>query len=148
MPAAPQPARSFSLNPRTSLVTLDFVRAARGVSADAVLAMVDDGKLRWVWDVSSGRGDIRAFRFLAAEVVAHESVRTLTTAAVVSLVLGSERQRWRGVELAQLLLVSRPQIFRLRKAGAIKGKIDCGTLYVQRPVLEKFLVKRLVGLNT
>jgi len=140
-----QRSLNLSISARTVLVTLDMVRACRGVDADTVLAQVDAGELRWVWDVSSGGGTVRELRFWAREIIAPEMSANFKPAQVISLVLGTDRARWRGVEIAQLLLVSRPQIFRLHEAGDLKGDIVGGTLYVARAVVEKFLTQRRVG---
>ena len=139
-----QPSRIFELSQRTALVTLDFVRTIRGVDTEAINAQVDAGELQWVWDVSSGQGHARALRFWSREIISPVATRKLTAAAVVDLLLGRGRTRWRGVELAQLLLVSRPQVCRLRQSGALKGEIISGVLYVPRPVVEHFLTSRLV----
>ena len=145
-PTAAQSNRHFVPSPRTALVGMEVVRAFRGVEADAINELVDAGKLRWVWDLSTGRkGRIRALRFWLNEIIAPEATRQLAPAAVVRAVLGTDRTRWRGVELAQLLLVSRPHIFKLRKSKAIGGEIVHGTLFVARPVVEKFLTQRLVN---
>ena len=136
---------NLSISQRTVLVTSDMVRACRGVDADTITAQVDAGELRWVWDVSTGEGDIRELRFWAKEIIAPEFCKGMKPAKAVTEILGSDRARWRGVEIAQLLLVSRPQIFRLHEAGDLKGEIAGGTLYVNRAVLEKFLTKRLVN---
>lgn len=136
---------NFSISQRTVLVTGDMVRAALGVDADSITAKVDAGELRWVWNVSSGKGDVREFRFWAKEIILPESTRALTPPQAVAAILGSERERWRGVEIAQLLLVSRPQIMRLHDAKELPGDIVGGTLYVKREALQTFLQARLVN---
>lgn len=142
MTKTPPTRPMLAVSQRTALVTVDFVRACLGVDADSVLARVDAGELRWVWDVSSGQGKVRALRFLSRELAAPERVRNLTPRAVVAELLGN-RNRWRGVEVAQLLLVSRTQIFRLHKANELSGDIVSGTLWVPRPALENFLLGRV-----
>lgn len=134
---------NLSLSARTVLVTPDTVRAALGVDADTVAAKVDCGELRWVWNVALGR-EIAELRFWAREIISPESVTAAnySPAKVVAEILGS-RSRWRGVELAQLLLVSRPTIMRLVNAGELKGEIVNGAIHVWRAPLEKFLLARL-----
>jgi excisionase family DNA binding protein len=140
---------NLSINQRTVLVTLDTVRASLGVDADSIIAKVDAGELRWVWNVSNGTGEVRELRFWAREIVAPELTRELTPAKALELILGDSplavRKDWRGVEIAQLLLVSRPQIFRLHEAGELPGVIVGGTLKVKREALKTFLRTRLVG---
>lgn len=136
---------NLSISQRTVLVTVDMVRACRGVDADTIMAQVDAGELRWVWDVSNGAGDVRELRFWAKEIIAPDFTGSLTPREAINQTLGTDRARWRGVEIAQLLLVSRPHIFRLHEADELRGEIVSGTLYVTRAVLEKFLTERLIN---
>lgn len=146
-----QRSLNLSISQRTVLVTSDMVRACRGVDADTISAQVDAGELRWVWDVSAGeargtgQGAIRELRFWAKEIIAPEFCNGMKPTKAITEILGSDRARWRGVEVAQLLLVSRPHIHKLHELGEIKGDIVGGTLYVLRPVLEKFLTERLIN---
>jgi hypothetical protein len=135
---------NLSISQRTVLVNTEALRAALGVDAETIYAKVDSGEFRWVWDVSTGGGEVRELRFWVREITAPQSVVGLDLAAVLAAVLGSERQRWQGVELAQMLLISRPQVKRLSDAGELAGDIVSGKLWVRRSVVEKFLNARLV----
>lgn len=143
---------NLSISNRTVLVTGDMVRAALGVDADTITAKVDAGEFRWVWDVTAveGRearveGRIRELRFWAKEIVAPQFVARLGVREALAEILGQDRQRFRGTELQHLLLVSRPQIKRLRDEGLLAGEIVGSTLWVNRSVVETFLTKRLVN---
>lgn len=129
---------------QTQLVPMAFVRAARGISAEVIQGDVDSGALRLVWNVSTGRR-IKELRFWLKEIVEPASVARLSVTEAIATILGEQRTRWRGVEVAQLLMVSRPQIHRLRKRRALPGKVTGGTLWIQRAVLEKFLTDRWLG---
>lgn len=135
---------NLSISQRTVLVTCDMVRAALGVDADTVTAKVDAGELRWVWNVSTGAGAVRELRFWAKEIIEPATVARLSVFSALNLILGTERTRWRGVEIQHLLLVSRPQIFRLHKEGDLPGEIVSGTLWVARAALKRFLTSRLI----
>lgn len=135
---------NFSISQRTVFVTGDMVRAALGCDADTITAKVEAGEFRWVWNVSTGTGAVREFRFWAKEIINASATQGLSARQAIAQVLGSDRLRWRGVEIAQLLLVSRPQIFRLHEAHDLPGNIVGNTLYVERLALETFLLKRLV----
>ena len=135
---------NLSINQRTVLVTVDMVRAALGVDADSVQARVEAGEFRWVWNVSAGQGDVRELRFWAREIIAPETTKHLTVAMALNLILGLERLHWRGTEIAHLLLVSRPQIFRLHESGELPGEIVGRTLRVTRAAVVHFLTQRLV----
>lgn len=129
---------------QTQLVTVDFLRAVRGISADAIQASVESGELRFVWDVSTGER-ITALRFWIKEIVTPGSVVRATMPEAIAAILGEHRCRWRGVEVAQMLMVSRPQIHWLRKRRALDGKVVGNTLWIQRAALEKFLTSRYYG---
>lgn len=127
----------------TPLVTLDTVRAVRQVDADTIFADVDEGRLRWVWDVSANRGagSVRELRFWTLEVNLPESVRRVTLDQVIALILG-DRTQWRGPEIAQLLIVSRPTVHRLQ--DELKAEVVAGTLKCDRAALVNFFKRRLV----
>lgn len=140
---------SLSISQRTVLVTVDTLRTHLGVDADTILARVDNGEYRWVFDVSSVRQrrlnsakHVRELRIWAREVIAPETTSGLSPEGAVRDILG-KRDRFYGTEIAQLLLVSRPQIFRLHDSEELSGEIVGGKLWVSRAVLEKFLLRRM-----
>jgi hypothetical protein len=135
---------NLSISQRTVLVTVDMVRAALGVDADSVIAKVEAGELRWVFDVSCG-GSISEWRFWAKEIIAPEFCAGLTLAGAMKEILGSERARWRGTEIQHLLLVSRPTVKKLHDDGALPGDIVGGTFSFRRATLETFLRQRLAS---
>jgi len=145
--------RSFNLSvsQRTVLITVDALRAHLGVDADTILARIDAGDYRWVFDVSAVRSrrfhsakHVRELRIWANEVIAPEFVAALTEEQAVAEIIGG-RERYYGTEIAQLLLVSRPQIFRLNQGKELDGEIVGGKLWVGRAVLADFLLRRLVN---
>src|SRR5262245_34663722 len=133
----------FPLN--THLVTTDTVRALKGCSSDAVQCLVESGQLRWVWDVNARRTrQISELRYWLPELLG-KIPHNATLPDVIRQILGQHRQAFRGVEVAQILLLSRPSIQRLRKSGALKGKIRGSTLWIKRPALEQFFNVRFIG---
>lgn len=145
--------RSFnlSISQRTVLVTVDALRVHLGVDADTVLGRIDAGEYRWVFDVSSVRQrrfhsskHVRELRVWAREIIAPETTARLDEAAAIGEIIGN-RARYYGTEIAQLLLVSRPQIFRLHENDDLCGDIVGGKLWVKRSVLVEFLTRRLAS---
>lgn len=138
---------NFPLSQRTVLVTVDMVRAVRGVDADSVFAAVDNGNLKWVFDVApeinSADRKVRELRFWAAEIIGPEFVAKLSIAEAIKSILGEHRQEWRGTQIEQLLLVSRPTVMRLNHSGNLPGEIIKGALRVGRPQLEQFFAMSL-----
>ena len=135
---------NLPLSTRTVLVTLDTLRSVLGVDADSILAKVEAGELRWVFNVAVG-DDVRELRFWAKELIAPEFVTNLTIKQAIAEILGSQRARWRGTEIAQLLLVSRPTIMRLVNTEELPGDVIGGVIQVPRASLEKFLLARLLN---
>lgn len=127
----------------THLVSTEFVRAVRGVSAATVQNMVETGRFRFVWDINTqqGRHRVTELRFWLQEIISPLPA-TFTLADALKIILGERRTSWRGVEVAQMLLVSRPCIHRLHKTRALPGTIANNTLWIQRAALEEFLRAR------
>jgi hypothetical protein len=136
---------NLPLNQRTVLVTTDVLRAVRGVDAEVIHAAVDDFRLRWVFNIAVDPAKARELRFWAKEVIAPEFTRTLSFAAALQEILGENRTRWRGAEIQQLLLISRPTIMRLHHHGDLPGKVVRGTFWTARPAVENFLRTRWVS---
>jgi hypothetical protein len=136
---------SLPLSQRTVLVTTDVVRAVLGVDAETVTAKVDKGELQWVFDVSvsGGTRPVREFRFWARELMSPEGC-PFTPEQAVQLILGT-RPRWRGVEIQQLLLTSRPSVMRWHRSGDLPGEVSGNNFWVTRQRLERFLTSRLCG---
>lgn len=130
---------------RSQLIPISVVRALRGLSAEAILALMESGELRFAFNFSARfpKSQVCHWRFWLREVIAPNTVARLTLLQAIALMLGEHRQRWRGTELAQLLLLSRPTIHRLHQSGALRGKIKGNTLWVERPALETLLTTRL-----
>lgn len=138
---------NLTVSARTALVSVPAVRLHLGVDAETVLARIDAGEYRWVFDVSAApRAEqrVRELRVWARELVQPESVRGLTVAEAIQGIIGG-RERYYGTELGQLLMVSRPQIFRLHHRRALPGAVISGRLWVAREALVTFLTARLVG---
>ena len=142
MTPALSPDPLFPIN--CQLVPIVIVRALRGLTADAVQSLADTGELRFVWNINyrGKRATCPDLRFWLREVIQPASVSKLTLPAALAMIIGTNRARFRGTELSQLLLVSSPQIHRLQKSRALPGKIVDRTLWVARADLEKFLMER------
>ncbi len=140
-PGTPPP-RAAALSPRTALVSTDVVRAVLGVDAAAVASLVESGELAWVFDLSARQGKMRELRYWARELFAPEQCQ-ITPARAIQLILGKRRQRWRGTEIEQLLLASRPTILRWHRSGDLPGERIDHTFWVNREDLANFLRSRL-----
>ena len=57
-----QTALPLRIAQRTVFLGVDVVRAMRGCDAETVFSMVDNGELRWVFDISLDQ-DTRELRF-------------------------------------------------------------------------------------
>jgi len=145
--AAPhQPPLRISLSQRVPLVKLDTVIAARGENADTIYARVEDGTLRWVFNLASNPGgDIRDLRFWTREVqafavaddAARRRLQELNPGEVIQQILG-ERKNFHSGEVCLLLGIRRPTLMLLRPE--LKGE---GRQFFSRAGIEQFLKRRL-----
>lgn len=134
-----QAGLNFKISQRTVLVDLQSVRAAFGLDAESVLAMVDAGELKWVFNIALG-DDIRELRFLASEIVdAAKAPRTLTTA--VETIVGSGDTITRG-ELERQWVCSHVHIMRLIREQEIALLTPSK---ISRRSLRDFLTRRWCG---
>src|SRR5262245_52596642 len=92
------------------LIPIDAVRAVfGGVDAETIYERVQDGALRWVWNVSAGEGDIPEWRFWTKEISNPSACVTYKLPEVIDAILGPQTE-WHGVQIEQLLIVSRPTV--------------------------------------
>lgn len=137
------------ISPRTVLVDLSAVRAARGVDAYQISKWVDEGKFIWCWDISAeakqktNKGPARALRFWAAEVWPTEDVSRLALETVIARILPGSRQAFTGSEISLMLMASRQQVKRLR--SNFGGKVERRILRVPRESLAAFLHRCWIG---
>ena len=134
------------LSARAPLVKLDTVIAARGENAHVIEKFVEEGRLRWVFNVAVKAHGMRDLRFWSREVSAFAAsqrdelaaIHGADLRAVVNEILGDRRQFSSG-DMCLLLGVRRATLMRLR--GALLA--PCGHLF-PRAGLESFLKRRLV----
>jgi hypothetical protein len=128
----------IKVSARTMLVTLEAVRIARGCNAETVLALVDDAKLRWVFDFAIGDTARRELRFWTREIIAPETCVNLSIPQVINSILGGKKYFHSG-EIEQQWVFSAQTIMRLRRSGEFLG----GKGSLTRASLAAFLERRL-----
>lgn len=139
---APLPLRN-----RVQLVDMGYVRAHLGLDTDGVVALVESGQYRWVWDIgvhdAAASRSIPEYRFWINELPSPAVYRDLTPARVVAEVIGHHRPRLSRGELVHLFVTNRPTIKKMCDAGELQA--DAGDRhYVTRASLEAFLTRRLL----
>ncbi len=136
--AARQTRLPLEISQRTVLVGVETVRAKFGCDAESVFAMVDNGKLRWVFDVSLDQG-VRELRFWAGEIVAPDLQKGATLDHVIRCILGTGAAIRRG-EIERQWVCSAQHVGRLIRAG----ELTLASLsQISRTSLEAFLKRRL-----
>ena len=124
-----------------TLVSIDTVRAFRGLDSESVFALVECGQLRWVWDFAAGPSR-RELRFLVAEVF---EGKTLTESQAIDAALGTtQRARLRGSELEQRWVVSAQLLQNLARSGEIASDVENHTRWFDAHSLRQFVSRRLV----
>ena len=143
--------RTLPVSDRTILVSVESARISWGVEAEVVLAWADAGMLQWVFDISSARFPAnkehnRALRFWAPEVIDPHSVAKFSLAEVIDSILPRTRHFFRGGEVMQILLISRPHVAAVR--FETKGVIHHHSSQIGRDDLASYLRRRWTGAGT
>ena len=138
---------ALKLSARTILVDLQSVRAARGLDAESIIAMVDNARhpdhLRFVFNV--GLGEARELRFWTTEIIAPESVTHLGRDEVINLILG-QRETFRRSEIEIQWVISALHISNLVKSGQLLETKEGPTRgRLLRSCLANFLRSRWIG---
>lgn len=114
--ATPTPLQ-LAISPLTTLVDLGTVRAAWGLDADTVRQRVDDGQLRWVFDIGpqpATEGSVpgkRELRFWIREIVSPRQTEALNLEQALLSLLGASPAIRRG-ELERQWVVSHVTVHR------------------------------------
>lgn len=147
-PATPSAQRRLPLevSANVALVTVETVRAVRGVDAESVVACIEEGKIRWAWDVAApGSASRREIRIWADEIADPAAVAGMSLASVISAVIGSTPGgRQRAAVIETRWTISAQHIAALVRAGVWQEDRIGHTRYLRRQTLEAFLQERLI----
>jgi hypothetical protein len=128
------------LHRHTVFVGMESVRAVLGLDTERVLARVDTGHFRWVFDLGGGGGAKRELRFWVREIIL-PGTHKLGLPAVIRAIIGDHLSLRRG-ELERQWLLSHVTVARwiARRQLALQqpGRIT-------RESVEQFLISRWVG---
>jgi hypothetical protein len=130
------PALAFA--GRSVFLGMETVRAKFGCDAEKVLAMVEKGKLRWVFDISVD-GTARNLRFWTGEIVAPQIAARQTEQQVIAAILGYSAAIRRG-QIERQWICSAQHVMRLVRAGELSL---AGPKHITRTSLAAFLKRRL-----
>lgn len=132
-----------------TLVSLETARAMLGLDSESVVALVDCGRLRWVWDFATPGSDWRReMRFWTTEVLrvaGDMDASAVPEDHVVSCVIGpTPNGRQRAAAIAVRWCLSLQSIMRLVRAQCLSEDRVYKTRYLRRTGLEEFLESRLI----
>ena len=136
--------KNLPLSERTIFLDKNGVRAARGISAEKVNALVES-ELVWVFNLGYKHDERheRNLRFWLPEILDARAVENLKLDDVLARILPPGRRMINGSELSQWFLLSPPSVGRIaRQAG---GVVKNGLLYVERDRLAAWLRQRWIG---
>jgi len=135
---------NFPIHPSVALVSADAVKAAFYCQKEDVVRMVEDGRLRWVWDFNACGRSHTDRRFLVWELAGCDLAQA-TLAEVVDLILHDlPVGRIRSKDLVLRFLLTRTHMHALVRGGHLVGHVEQHTLWIDRASLEAFLTRRLV----
>lgn len=113
------------------LVSPPAARVILGVTREQFGFMVDDGRLRWAFDLSLPGSRCRVVRVWARELYHPESVHELDWNGGISQILPwVHRSRLRSTELSQLLDLAHPALWDRLKAGLLGSHCDSRVLWI------------------
>lgn len=145
-----QLALQMPVSARTVLVTVETVRAALGVDTETVWSWIDDGTIRWAWDISATPSGDQANREL--RIWLRDVLRLADSPATglhdqdlpqaIRAIIGHDRERVSAHELTRTLCCSRMHVHRLVDAGLLDGPMVGRVQFVTRPSLVRFLTNR------
>jgi hypothetical protein len=123
--APSNPAAPVRTEHQFQLVSPAAARVILGVTREQFGCMLDDGRLRWAFDLSRPGCRCRVIRVWAMELYHPESVRALDWNAGISQILPwVHRSRLRATELSQLLDLAHPALWDRLKAGLLSSNYD------------------------
>lgn len=130
---------------RPVLVPTNCVIERLGIDVDSVHAMVDSGRLLWVFNVSTNPAS-RSLRFWLGELLAPELQRSLPVETVIQCIVGHELfPDLSTYTVEQILFVRRQIVFDLHVSGELRGRIDGHVRWTTRESLVSFLSRRWLG---
>lgn len=132
---------------QTALLTLETARTLLTRDHDAILDLVDSGKLRWAFDIGITGKPPRCIRVwgysiscFQRSVADEDNIET-----VLAAVLLGRRARLRASELTHRLSCSHDHLSRLVEGRRISGGVENHTLWLNRDSLARFLKSRVIG---
>lgn len=134
----------LQLSHRTALVTVDTARAVLGVDAETIAARIDEGTLRWVFDLALPQAERRELRLWAGALIAPEHVPA-NAERVLTAIIGHTRPTMRGAEVEQLFLCSAQHVARLHDLRLLTGEIVGHTRQITTASVTSFLRARCIA---
>lgn len=143
---------------KSALVPLRVCSVALGVSEIQIMSMVEEGKLRWVWDMrrSSAR---RAFVLVLAQSILYAQTGRAGPdlplsdeegwEKVLGIVLPHQKPLIKGSELVRAFSISSQHMMNLVNDGALVAlnarRLRTSTPIITRESVVKFLKERRIG---
>lgn len=143
MEAPVQRSLALCVSANVVLATVDTARAVLGLDAESVVAQVEEGRLRWVWDFAAPGSTRRELRFWVPEL--SNGTKPQPVDQVVAAVIGATpggRQRAAIIEVRWA--ISAQLIMALVRTGCWAEDRVGHTRYLRRASLETFLQSRLI----
>ena len=144
------PQMPATLAVKLPMVGIETCKSALGISEDAVLALIDDGKIRWAWNFSAQSSHARFVRVLTRSLLAYQQPgldqpKAIEAVADLLLPLTSKLTgKVKGTTLQVAFNVSSTHVINLVAAGMLEARTwkrgPNGS-----PVIARASVVRLLG---
>lgn len=137
---------------RLPMTSIDGAKPLLGLNEDEIMALIEDGKIRWAWDLACQSEHARFVRILNRSLVCYEKPflgQPETLDGVLELILPPSSKitgRVRGTELQRACNVSSTHIINLVEAGLLSGgdwkRGPQGSPLITRASIARFLKER------
>jgi len=128
-----------------SLVTVDVARAARGVDAESVVALLESGTIRWAWDFAApGASCRREVRIWVRDLVGSAGPDETQESVIAQVIGATPGGRQRAAVIETRWSISAQHIQTLVAAGLWQEDRVGHTRYLRRQSLAAFLADRLI----
>ncbi len=122
-----------------SLVSISAAIVALGVHRERARELVDEGKLRFVFDLKGGN-HIPYLRFWLPELTDRKAVRSLSWAQALSQIIPlGMRQRISSVELARICDLSLPFVMDRCRVGILHGALEGSRRWIEVSSVRQWL---------
>ena len=128
---------------RPPLLPVPWAAAALRTTSEAIMARIDDGRIRWAWEI--GLSELHSLRVWTRCILTPHEISEYTPSEVIDMVIGTHKPRLRTEEVLRMLLCCRQHVLRLIDSGELAATVRDRKVMIERRSLVNFLTNRLAS---